>query len=97
MRRGDASTTYNVVAYCGPTHVKPENAFLIIGGGFSTNASAAGSGIWVVSAATPTAQCGAGSQAGHIDRLGRFDPGSTAELQLVNARLLRLALLPLVG
>jgi hypothetical protein len=67
VRRADASTTYNVVAYCGPTHVNPENTFLIIGGGFSTNASGAGSGSWVVSAATLAAQCGAGSQTGHID------------------------------
>jgi hypothetical protein len=66
VRRADASTTYFVTIYCGPTH---DNAQAVIASGAAvmTNASGAASYSTTIPLATLTAACGAGSHTGHID------------------------------
>lgn len=66
VRRADANSSYNVIVYCGPTHANAI-AVLAFGSPVTTNASGAGSGSVLISAASIAAACGSGSHTGHVD------------------------------
>jgi hypothetical protein len=66
VRGGDASTSYSVVVYCGPTHFNPGGVALF--SSLSTDATGRGGNTnLVVPAANIAAACGSGSHTGHID------------------------------
>jgi hypothetical protein len=66
VRRADASTTYFVTIYCGPTHDLAGNV-IASGASVMTNASGAASYSTTIPLMTLTAACGPGSHTGHID------------------------------